>query len=331
MSVVPRSLAGRWARWVAFVGQRETGECLALFRIISGLALLISIGVPAINGLVDGFWVDLAYGGMRPLKPGWLVAALGGATPATAWILVLSTLTAGVGLVLGVGGRVVALIAGQGLMALSGLNTHTRGSFDALLINSLWLLVLAEPTVTLSLPCRYKTGKWTSHQLVAAWPRYLIIAQIGVLYFFTGLHKVSIYWTPAGGFSALYYILQQPSWQFTSMHWLARVYPLTQLATVLAWLFELTWPLMWLALYYRRHPERSGRLRGFFNRFRVRSIYAVVGLSMHVGIAMVMDVGPFTLVTLAFYPSLLRPSEVRLAARGVGAWLTRRRSGSSTN
>ncbi len=320
------AIRSRWLRWVAFIDRRETGDCLALFRILSGVGLLISIGAPALDGLVEAFWVDVANGGMRPLKEGWLVSALGGATPATAWTLVISTLVAAVGLVLGVGGRATALIAGQGLIALSGLNAHARSSYDGLLINSLWLLVLSDSVATLSLSCRWRTGRWTSHRMVAAWPRYLIIAQLGVLYFFTGLHKVSIYWTPAGGFSALYYILQQPSWQYGSMHWLAYVYPMTQVATAMTWFFELGWPLAWLALYFRMHPERPGRIRRVFNRLRVRSIYAVVGFGMHVTIAIVMDVGPFTYVTLAYYPCLFRPSEVRMAGRRVVGFIRRRRA-----
>lgn len=317
------AVTSRWTRWVAFIGKQESGECLALFRIFSGLALVVSIGVPALLGLVDAFWVDAEYGGMRPLRPGWLVRGLGGATPGVAWAVVSATLTAGLGLILGIGGRATALVAGQGLIALSSLNPHTRSSYDGLLINSLWLLVLADSTATWSLSCRRKTGQWRSDQLVAAWPRYLIVVQLGVLYWFTGLHKVSIYWTPAGGFSALYYILQQPSWHYGSMHWLAWVFPLTQIGTATAWLFELTWPLAWLALYFRLHPERPGRVRRLFNRFRVRTVYAVVGLTMHAGIAVLMDVGPFTFVTLAYYPCLFRPEEVRAGVRWVRARLAR--------
>lgn len=312
----------RWRRWVAFVGQQETGEALALFRILSGVALLVAVGAPALVGLTEAFWVDIEYGGMRPLQSSWLVDLLGGNTPQTAWTLVAGCIGASLCLILGVSGRVAALVGGQCLMALSSANTHARSSYDGLLLNSLWLLVLADSTATLSVACRHRTGKWTSDELVSAWPRYLMVAQLGVLYFFTGLHKVSIYWTPAGGFSALYYILQQPSWHFGNMHWLAWVYPLTQVATALAWTFELSWPLMWLALWFRLHPERPGRLRRLFARLRVREVYAVVGFSMHLGIACLMDVGPFTYATLAYYPCLFRPKELRAAA----AWVRERRS-----
>jgi len=318
--------ADRWSRWVAFVGQRETGEGLALFRILTGVALLMTIGGPAVAGLVGSIWVDVAHGGIRPLQPGWLMSLVGGATPQGAWTLVAVGLTASVALIAGVGGRATALVAGQTMIALSSANTHARGSYDSLVINALWLLVLSDSTATLSASCRWKTGAWTSDRLVAAWPRYLIIVQIGALYWFTGLHKISIYWTPAGGFSALYYILQQPSWQHGSMHWLAWVYPLTQGATIVAWLFEVTWPLALLALYFRLHPDRPGRVRRMFNRLRVRSVYVVVGFGMHLGIACLMDVGPFTQATLAFYPCLFRPDELRAAGRRVGRGWVRLRS-----
>lgn len=323
------AVGDRWRRWVGFVGAQETGEGLALFRMLSGLALIVSIGATAANGLVGAFWVDASFGGIRSLPPTWRYDLLGGATPTAAWTCVLAALGAGVALVVGIGARAAALIGGQALMALAAANPHARASYDGLLINSLWLLVLADSTATLSLRCRLRHGAWTSDALVGAWPRYLTIAQLGVLYLFTGLHKVSIYWTPAGGFSALYYIMQQPSWQLGSMHWLAWIYPVTQISTAVAWIFELSWPLMWLALYFRLHPDRPGRVRRWFNRLRVRTIYAAVGASMHLGIAIAMDVGPFTYVTLAFYPCLFRPQELRAAWTAVSRRLRSRRSPAS--
>ena len=136
----------RWQRWVAFVGQQETGEALALFRIVSGVALLVAVGAPALVGLTEAFWVDIEYGGMRKLQSSWLVDLLGGNTPQTAWTLVVGCIGASLCLILGVSGRIAALVGGQCLIALSHANTHARSSYDGLLINSLWLLVLADST-----------------------------------------------------------------------------------------------------------------------------------------------------------------------------------------
>ena len=184
--------------------------------------------------------------------------------------------------------------------------------------------MLADSSATHSLRCRLRTGSWTDQQRVAAWPRYLVIVQLVVLYTGTGLHKISIHWTPAGGFSALYYILQQPSWQRGDMTWLASVYPLTQLATAITWGWELTWPVVLLALWSRTTADRGGRVRGFINRIPIRAAYVSIGLVMHGMITVLMVVGPFSWVTLAYYPCLFRPHELQRGWRRATGRLTRR-------
>ncbi|MCH9681349.1 MAG: HTTM domain-containing protein [Deltaproteobacteria bacterium] len=317
-----------WLRWVDRIGRRESGEALALFRIGSGAAVVASVLSVVMAGLVRPIWIDAAHGGILPLTGGWLVQALGGATPSVVWGLVVVTLLAGVTLTLGIAGRVSALVAAQGMLALTSLDTDTRCSYDPLLVNSLWLLVLADSTATLSVQCRRRHGRWMDARLVAAWPRYLIIVQLVVLYTATGLHKISLSWTPGGGFSALYYILQQPSWQHGDMTWLAHVYPVTQVGTAVTWIWELTWPLVLLALYVRSTAERGGRARRWFDRLRLRTVYAVIGLGIHLTIPLVMVVGPFSLVTLAYYPCLFRAEELRAMGRGCARrWPWRRGGG----
>ncbi|MEM7158203.1 MAG: hypothetical protein AAF799_35505 [Myxococcota bacterium] len=303
-------LARAWSRWVARIDRREPGTALALFRILTGLSLLLAVGSVLASDLVTVLWVDGGHGGYRPLKGNWLVQSLGGATPGVIGWLVALAMAGGVLLTVGILARPSALVAGQALIALSTLNVHGRSSYDPLLINSLWLLVLADSTATHSLRCRLRSDGWTSDALVTAWPRYLVVLQLAVLYTFTGLHKISIHWTPAGGFSALYYILQQPSWQRGDMTWLASVYPLTQLGTAVTWLFELSWPVVPLALWWRSTADRGGRLRRLFNRLPIRAVYVAVGLVMHLSIFALMEVGPFSWVTLAYYPCLFRASEL---------------------
>ena len=296
--------ARRWRAWVRLLDRREPGTALALFRIVTGLSLLYALGTVVVADVVDLVWVDLAYGGYRPLQGRWLVRLLGGATPGVVGSLVAITFGAGVLLTAGVLARGAALVAAQGWLALTTLNPDATCAYDPLLGNSLWLLVLADSTATLSLRCRMRDGRWTSERSVTAWPRYLAILQLTVLYFGTGLSKISIHWTPAGGFSALYYILQQPSWQRTDMTWIASVYPLTQIGTAVTWLWELTWPALPLWLWLRRHPDRGGRLRRRFVRLPIRTVYVAVGVTMHVSAGALMVLGPFSAVTLAYYPCL---------------------------
>ncbi|MCA9650058.1 MAG: HTTM domain-containing protein [Myxococcales bacterium] len=332
----PRPVAW-WSGWVALLGGREPGTALALFRIVTGLSLLLSLGSVVASDVVELLWVDVEHGGYRSIEGGWLVQALGGATPRVVWALVGACGGAGLLLTLGLLTRASALVAGQSLLALSTLNPDARSAYDPLLVDSLWLLVLADSSATLSLRCRLRAGRWTSDRPVAVWPRYLVIAQLTVLYFGTGLNKISIHWTPAGGFSALYYILQQPSWQRGDMRWVASVYPLTQVATAVTWLWELTWPVVPLALWLRHTAERGGRLRRLFARIPVRAIYVAIGLCMHLTSTTVMVIGPFAWITLAYYPCLFRADELRRGhARLVASilpsrWLRSRSVGSSSS
>ena len=98
---------------------------------------------------------------------------------------------------------------------------------------------------------------------------------------------------------------------------------LTQIGTAVTWVFELTWPLVPLALWFRSTADRGGRLRGLLNRVPIRAVYVTIGLTMHVTIFLIMEVGPFSWVTLAYYPCLFRPAELTHGWRRVVARLRR--------
>jgi len=304
-----------WNRWVALLSRREAGTGLALFRIAIGLCVLGTIGTVVGHDLVGVLWVDRSHDGYRTLGAGpWLVALLGGPTPRVVWSLVVLTLAAGLAMVLGMGARLAALVALQGVLALTWLNPHAGGSYDDLLTNALWLLVLGDAGATLSLSCRLRTGRWTSDRTVPAWPRWLAVLQLILAYASTGMQKLSVYWVPGGDFSALYYILQQPSWQRTDMRWVADWFPLTQVATALTWAWEVSSPLVLLTFWARADPARGGRLRGLLLRLDYRRPFALVGLAMHLSTLVLMNVGPFSAITLSYYLCLWSPDE--LAALG---------------
>lgn len=310
-----------WSRWVAFLSERQEGTSLAAFRVAIGLVGLYTIGSVVIPGLVTDLWLPAEYGGYRAsMSPGFLMEWLG-VTPLTVWGMVIGGLVGSVALTLGIGGRFTTFFTLQTVMAATDINSHTGGSYDELLSCGLWLLFLADSTRTLSLDCRLRTGKWTDDTPVLAFPRYLMIFQIVLTYWSTGAQKVSAYWTPAGDFSALYYILQQPTWQRWDMSWVAYVFPLTQLATVTTWLFEwLGAPLLLLAFWYRRTRERPGRLRGWMNRLRYRDLFVLMGLMLHIGVFILMEVGPFSWITLTFYTAMFHPDEYAALFRRVRRW-----------
>jgi hypothetical protein len=187
-------------------------------------------------------------------------------------------------------------------MALMDLNTQaTTGAANLLLTNALWLLVLGRGTATWSVDCYIKNRSWASSQLVPAWVRYVAIFQIMLCYFMTGLQKVSVHWMPVGEWSALYYILQQPSWQRFDLSWVAYFYPITQIATAAIWFWEILTPLWAWALVRAANKHLSiHRLAD-----KIRWCFFLMGIAFHGGIYLFMDIGIFPLVSLAYYPCLL--------------------------
>lgn len=297
-----------WSAWVTLLSTRELGTSLARFRIAVGLVILYSLLSMIAAELVEVMWIDASYGGLQTLSTQhWLVGVLGGRTPQTAWILVGSGLVLGGLLVLGLGGRLTALCALQVYYGLTSAKSTLAGGYDTLITNALWILVFAESTATLSLDCRRRTGRWTSDRLVLAWPRYLLILQLLVVYGTTGLYKLSPVWTPGGDYSALYWVFAEPTWRRFDMAWTASVFPLTQLATAVTWWWEVLSPLMLVVYWARYTADRGGRVRRALNRFDLRKPWALVGIGLHLGILVLLNVGPFSPISLSYYLCLIPP------------------------
>jgi hypothetical protein len=297
-----------WAALVDLTSIREPGTSLARFRIAVGLIIVYALLSMIAAGLVDVMWVDAAYGGLQTLSTRhWLVGLMGGRTPTAAWTLVGGGLVLASLLVVGLGGRLTALLTLQAYYALTSAHGTLAGGYDTLITNALWLLVLAESTATLSLDCRRRTGRWTSDRPVPAWPRYLVIMQLLVVYGATGLHKLSPVWTPGGDYSALYWVFQEPTWRRFDMDWTASVFPITQLGTAVTWWWEVLAPLMLVVYWARYTAERGGRVRRLLNRFDLRKPWAAVGVGLHLGILVLLNVGPFSPISLAYYLCLVPP------------------------
>jgi hypothetical protein len=310
-----------WRGWVELTSVRERASTLACFRIAVALVIAYSVVGVVAAGLVEVLWIDDAFGGMRPAPSGfWLLDALGGSTPLVVWSLVGVTLAASAAMAIGLGGRFAVLVA---LLCYRAVSTsgQSSGGYDSMIFNAAWLLVLADSTATLSLDCRRQSGAWISDALVPAWPRYLVVFQLVVIYTFTGFQKTSASWTAADGYSALYWFLQDPTWIRFDSDWTAELYPLTQILTAIVWHFETCAPLLLLVFYFRKTRDRSGRLRAWFNRWDLRKPFAVVGIGMHLGILVLMNMGPFSWISLGYYLCLWRPEEIEAVARRAAGYL----------
>ncbi len=312
-----------WTRFVAWIGQEEGATSLALFRIAVGLAALYTVGIVVGNGLVDVLWVDVAYGGVAPLGRGsWLIGWFGGPSPSVVWGFVVVSVLSSVLMTVGLGGRATALVALLSTSNLVDLNPHAGGSYDELLSNALWLCLLGGGFRTLSVDAWLRCREVWPVVPVVAIVRWLAAWQLVLMYGSTGLQKASAYWVPGGESSALYYILQQPSWHRFDMSWVAWVFPLTQLATMVTWFWEVLAPLWILAMVWGRRGADGTRpttgIRGWFDRLQVRWVFFGVGIGMHLLIHATMDVGPFSFVSLAFYTVMVHPEEWQALGRRVG-------------
>ncbi len=297
--------------WVDVTSDREPPCVLAAFRIAIGVVLLGSLASAAASGVVETLWVDASDGGALRLEPSpWLVALLGGPTRRVIWSLFAIAGAAGTLVTLGLGGRLPYLLAAQAYGALTHTNTDTVGAYDSMLTNALYLLFFSAASATYSLSCRLSNGAWTSHENEPAWPRYLLLFQLLLIYAATGLQKMSLPWTPLGGYSALYWVLQDPTWRRFDMAWTASVYPLLQVATATTWHWELAAPILLLYFYAKRTAPVGGRWRALLTRCDLRKPYALIGIGLHLGILVLLNVGPFSIVSLAYYLLLLRPDEL---------------------
>jgi hypothetical protein len=301
----------RWSRWVALLDRREAATSLALCRIAVGLIVAGHLGRMAWLGADRLVWADASFGGLRSLDPGWL-SHFGGLTPENVRALVLTTIVAALCFAAGAGTRAAAFVTWVGFRTLADLNNQSGGAYDELLKNILLVLLFSGCGQALSVDRLLRRGPAPQ---IPAWPRYVLMFQLPLMYWSTGMQKVSSGWVPGGPSDALWYILQQPTWQRENMEWLAPAYPLTQVATLGTWLFEQSAPLLLLAGWFRHTRTRGGLLRRTFNRLDFRALYLFVGLSMHFGIEATMEVGAFSAASVSLYFCWFHPDEWAAVAR----------------
>jgi hypothetical protein len=322
----PSASGGPWRRWVDRMATREPGTALALFRITLAVICLHTVLDVWASGVAGWVWVGPADAGVSGVRGGhWLIQALGGVSLGTTHTLMGLAAAGSVSVLLGLGHRLGALVALQAFLALFSMNGSSGGGHDKLITNALWIVLLAPASETLSVWCRLRTGRWTSTRPVVAWPRYLLVFQIAFVYTMTGLQKLGVDWMPWGGFQAVYKSLLLPSWARGDWSAVAWVFPLTQVATVVTWWWESTWPLVLLALWFRSTRTRPGRLRALSNRLDLRTLYVVTGIAMHGTVELFLNVGPFSLISMSYYVACFHPDELSRMGRSVRGLLARPR------
>ncbi len=305
-------LGTAWRAWIDLTTDKEHPRVLAAVRVLVGLLVLGTLLHAALDGVVSTLWIDRDHGGVVELGPGpWLIRLLGGLKPTVVWGVFTVACLSAVLVTIGAGGRAPYFIGAHTYFTLTRINGNTSAGYDVLFANALFLLLVAGASRTASVDCRIRTGKWTTDEPIFAWPRRLMIFQLVVMYATTGIQKGSPVWNPLGGYTALYYVLQDPNWRRFDLAWVGGYMPLVRVATAVTWHWELAAPLLLVWYWAKATSERDGRLRRIVTRFDWRKVFAYIGVGLHLGIFLAMDVGPFSLLTLTYYLAFLTPDEMR--------------------
>jgi hypothetical protein len=304
------------ARWVQFWDLREPADSLAVLRI--GLALVVLCDFAAVGrfGLVAPLWAPIEDGGIGPAAyaaPSCWFYEVFGASAFNAGLLFTLACVATASLCIGWCTRSSALALLLAYSQLAQLSPASDRGIDTLLRNVLIILVFAPSGATFSADARLRTGRWISDARVVAWPRYLIVVQLIVMYFSAGMQKQSQAWTSLGGYSALYLVLHQPHYAAFSLphEWLVTFSPVLRISTfVSVWFERLSIFVPWL-MRLRATRDRPGRLRAVVNRTHLLEIWVVLGITFHLGLALTLQLGIFPWGCIALYPAFFPPESIR--------------------
>src|SRR5690606_5938536 len=298
----------------ACANRREEATTVALFRILLCAGALYSLAIMTRDDVFQVTWLGAKHGGISALSSRhWMFAALGGFNASNVeQLFTFCCFSMFFGLV-GFGGRMTLLFAQQSYVALRTLNENASGGYDSLICLGLLVLACTASTATLSVDCRLIYGRFTRTAWIAAWPRAVLVFQVLLMYTMTGLQKVGHSWTPMGGYTALHFVLNDPTWlrwDLGTLPW--AIDPVLRVATAVTWHWEQLSLLLLFHWYYRTTDAASPRwLRTLFTRWDLRSAWALIGLVLHASILLLFDVGPFSLVSVAFYVNLWSPREWR--------------------
>ena len=314
-----------WSRFVALWDQRESADALVAIRVGVALVVLSDMAQIASLDLVRALWAPIEDGGIGPATRADPISFLYrafGASAGMAWGLFATLCLAALALLLGLWTRSSALVLALLLAELARLSPESDRGIDALLRNVLVLLALSGAGATLSLDALRARARFTRDASVPAWPRYLIVAQLVLLYFWAGVLKQSAAWTSLEGYSALYLILSQPHYTAISPSpaTFQALYPWLQLGTLGTLAFERSAVLVPVLLYLRHTRERAGRLRALCNRARLLELWAATGVVFHLALAATMHLGIFPWGCLALYPALTTPGTLRRWAKRARAF-----------
>ena len=288
-----RSLVSRWERfWFAEV----PSESLALVRIAVGFAGLVNlIGFTP----VDMYWLPdgiIPLPGSDGLRAQLLATGLG---ETAGWALFLVLSAAFTCMTVGFLSNAAVMVCFAGSLLQMYWNPLPLTSGHGVLLALLFCLMWADCGARTSID-RWRETRWRpagdsiqrpstdQRAFQPIWPLRLLRAQVALIYATSGLFKLlgpmwrdgsAVYYSTAqnvfGRFLHVYALPVDLHWVFTAL-------------TYATLLWELSFPILLLNKVTRR-------------------VALVTGVAMHLGIWMLMEVGPFTWMMLASYVAFLNP------------------------
>lgn len=312
----------RWERYADFWDEREHPRVLALARILVGCCWLydfltiwrLDLVVPLFGGHEVGGWSNVARRSSPPWFYEWFPFTVDSAT------LLHGTITvAAFFFVIGLFTRSSLLVMVLFWAQLEAILPNADRGVDTLSRCVMLILLFSQCGGTWSVDSWLKTRTFTGHTFkVPAWPRKLLIAQLVLMYTMAGVLKLGITWWPMGSYAALYYALQDPAVAAYDFGFLRNqpFFFVTQVSTAVTMIYQWTYPTVLVLMYWRRTPEKGGRMRKWANQYRLEWIWIGIGAVFHIVLAATMNLGIFPYVMLALYPVWLHPDELgRLLGR----------------
>lgn len=308
----------KWRQWVAFWDEKELPHSIALVRIFVGLCLLYDMVHIWHLGLVVPLFGAQDVGGLSAAhlasNPVWFYEWM----PPTAFsarLLHAALLMAALTLTIGFFSRFSALVCLLCWVAFAFVAPFSDRGIDSLSRMLLTILVFAPCGASLSIDARLRFKRWWGNgELVPAWARKLFVLQLVWMYFSAGTLKVGVTWWPHGDFAALYYALLDPgvsAFDFGWMYHTPIAFFFTQVGTAMTMLYQLTYPFVLLIFWWKRNPDRGGRIAALTRRFPVEWFWIGTGALFHVILGIVMNLGIFPWMMLAVYPAMFDPQSWR--------------------
>ncbi|HEU5056849.1 MAG TPA: HTTM domain-containing protein, partial [Kofleriaceae bacterium] len=205
-------LARLWRWWVELLDRREQPTSLVLARVLVAAAVLGDLLQAWMLDVVAAVWAPppdgTGYASIWDPNPPFMVRWFGAGVD-TAELVFWIAVAAAALLLIGAATRVSAIVLALMLAQLGHMAPEGDRGIDFLLRTAVAVLALS------SCHARWSVDAWVRRrilkrpfaELVPAWPRYLLFAQVVWMYFSAGHNKGDPAWGPAGGFSALANIL----------------------------------------------------------------------------------------------------------------------------